>query len=256
MHNTAYKAIGLDNEFNFTKLQVLPKDLKSTIDRLKKQNIRGITCTIPHKVKVMQYLDKIDSVAKKIAAVNTVVNDNGILTGYNTDWLGMVTSLEQVLGKGGIKNKSVAIIGAGGAARAMAYGIVESGGNLTIYNRTISKAEILASELDAKYDSIDNINNVKDTDIIINATSLGMGKQKHLTPVPQKLITNKHICFDAVYIPQDTRFLKEAKHNGATIIYGLEMLLHQGTTQFELYTNHKAPEDVMRKSLLKHFGIK
>ena len=135
---------------------------------------------------------------KKIGAVNTVVNDNGVLKGYNTDWLGTVTPLEDYVGVGGLKGKKVALIGAGGAARAMAFGVVEKGVELTIYNRTIKKAQVLAKELGCVADSINNIEKVVDADIIINSTSLGMGENTNSIPVPKEYLKDRHICVDAV----------------------------------------------------------
>ncbi len=251
MHNAAYVALGIDHEFVFVASRVLVENVKDVIRTMRVMGFRGLTCTVPHKIEVMKYLDKIDPIAQKIGAVNTVVNENGILTGYNTDWLGTVIPLEK---QGTLKNKKVALIGAGGAARAMAYGVIEKGARLTIYNRTVEKAEELAHELDSKVEvrSLENISEeMRDHDIILNATTMGMGKNEGISPVPKSAICNHHIVFDAVYSPFETQLLKDAKEQGATIIHGTEMLLHQGTEQFRLYTGHEAPENVMREVLTK-----
>src|SRR3989344_6026284 len=128
MHNAAYQALGIDNEFVFVASQVKVAHVKDVVTAMRVMGFRGLTCTIPHKIAVMKYLDKIDPIAQKIGAVNTVVNENGILTGYNTDWLGTVIPLEK---HGTLKNKKVALIGAGGAARACGYGVIEKGATLT-----------------------------------------------------------------------------------------------------------------------------
>ncbi len=247
MHNAAYEALGIDDQFVFTAARVKVEDVKDVVQAVRVMRIRGLTCTIPHKMEVMKYLDEVDDIAQKIGAVNTVVNDNGILKGYNTDWLGTVTPLEEHVN---LLGKRVALIGAGGAARAMAFGVVQKGANLTVFNRTIDKAQSLAGELKAQASDLSELSRIGDFDIIINATNLGMGEHVGKSPVPKEYIESHHIVFDAVYVPSETQLLKDAQEKGATSIKGVEMLLHQGTAQFELYTGHKAPVEVMRKVLL------
>jgi shikimate dehydrogenase len=253
MHNAAYKALGIEDQFVFVAAKVKVENVKDVIKAVRVMGIRGLTCTIPHKLEVMKYLDQIDPVAKKIGAVNTVVNNHGVLKGYNTDWLGTVIPLEQ---KTALKNKKVALIGAGGAARAIAFGIVEKEAKLKIYNRTLSKAKKLASELKVEAGSLDRLNEVKQVNIIINATSLGMKPLENQTPIPEKYFSKGQIIMDAVYVPYKTKLLKQAEKKGCKIIPGIEMLLHQGTAQFTIYTKRQAPEKVMLKALLGHFGLK
>lgn len=255
MHNAAYEELKIDDQFVFTGATVKQENLEDVVRAVPAMNVRGLTCTIPHKIGVMNYLDEIDETAKQIGAVNTVVNDNGTLKGYNTDWLGVVNPLEKHIKLSG---KKVALIGAGGAAHAMAYGVLKKGSSLTIFNRTVEKAEELSESMkklgfNVDVKSVNDISSVKDHNIILNSTSLGMGEQINETPVPKEFIKKDHIVFDAVYVPYETRFLKEAKEAGATIIHGTEMLLHQGLVQFQLYTGHKAPEDVMRNILSNSF---
>lgn len=268
MHNAAYAHLRIDDRFVFTAARVRVEDVKDVVQAMRVMGIRGLTCTIPHKIEVMQYLDEIDPIAKKIGAVNTVVNDDGVLKGYNTDWLGTVTPLNQIIVgvrdshgnplRLSLKNKRVALIGAGGAARAMAFGVLHEGADLTIFNRTIAKAEDLANELgDVAKNPItasgmDQISSVIDHDVIINATNIGMGEHETKTPIPKEYIAKHHIVFDAVYAPYETRLLREAQAQEAAVIHGTEMLLHQGTAQFELYTGQKAPVEVMREVLLNN----
>ncbi len=250
MHNAAYKDLGIDDEFVFVASHVKVENVKDVVQAVRVMNIRGLTCTIPHKLEVMRYLDEIDPIAEKIGAVNTVVNENGTLKGYNTDWLGTVIPLENKIGS--LNGKSVALIGAGGAARAMAYGVIEKGAHLTIFNRTKDKAEKLAEELGkrAQTRTLEEMaQEMPKQDIILNATSVGMGKQIDQTPVPKEYIHSGQIVFDAVYAPRETRLLKESNKQGAVTIQGIEMLLYQGTAQFELYTGRIAPVDVMRRVL-------
>lgn len=249
MHNAAYEALGIDNEYVFTASKVDVKDIETVVKAVRAMGIRGLTCTIPHKIEVIPFLDEVDEVAEKIGAVNTVVNNNGVLKGYNTDWIGTLTPLEQ---RTSLDGKKVALIGAGGAARAMAYAVTSKGAKLTVFNRTIEKAADLAQDFNAVVLPYSDIENVKDFDIILNATSLGMGSDQDKTPVQAEFLHQGHIVFDAVYSPKETRLLREAVEKGATPIYGFEMLLHQGTAQFELYTNQKAPVDVMKQILIEN----
>ncbi len=249
MHNAAYESLNIDDRFVYLGASVKVENVKTVVEAVRVMNIRGLTCTMPHKIEIMKYLDVIDPAAKKMGAVNTVVNDNGILKGYNTDWLGAVTPLEKITK---LKKKNVAILGAGGAARAITYGMISRKAHVTIYNRTVKKAEELAHEFNCIAKPMDQIDEISKADIIINATSVGMHPNKNILPFNQQLITKNQIVFDIIYVPYETRLLKFAKEKGATVIHGLEMLLYQGTAQFELYTNRKAPETVMRKVLMEY----
>jgi len=252
MHNAAYEALGIEDQFVFLGARVNVENVGDVVTAMKVMGIRGLTCTIPHKMEVMKFIEpeNIDPVARKIGAVNTVVNDNGVIKGYNTDWLGVLTPLESVTS---LQGKKVAVLGAGGAARAMIYAVTSKGASFTVYNRTLDKAEELAKEFGGQGKSLDDVAEITQADIILNATALGMHPDENETPLPKEYITNKHIVFDAIYVPYETRLLKEAKEQGAQIIHGLDMLLYQGLPQFEIYTNQKAPEDVMRKVLMSKF---
>jgi len=249
MHNAGYEALGINDKFVYIAANVKVENVKDVIKAMRVMGFRGLTCTIPHKIEVIKYLDKIDPIAEKIGAVNTVVNDGGVLIGYNTDWLGVVIPLEK---ETDLTGKKAAIIGAGGAARAMAYGLIARKSKVTIFNRTFEKGRNLAHEIggDCNGCSMENIDEaIGDFDIILNATSLGMGKNVGLSPISKSKIKSHQIVFDAVYVPYETQLLLDAGSVGATAIHGTEMLLHQGIAQFELYTGQKAPEEVMRKAL-------
>ncbi len=253
IHNAGYEKLGIDTDYVYVACNVKIENIADFIKGVKAMQIRGDSCTIPHKIEVMKYLDEIDEVAEKIGAVNTIVNEAGVLKGYNTDWLGVVIALEKVTS---IENKKVALIGAGGAARAVAYGVTQRGAKLIIYNRTIEKAQELAGEFGGEARSLENIEEIKNMDIIFNATSVGLHPKENDTPLPKELITNKHIVFDAIYVPYETRLLKEGKQQGAKTIHGMEMLLQQGIAQFQLYTGHDAPEETMRDVLLEYLNQK
>lgn len=246
MHNAGYKALGIEDQFVYLGTKVKVQDVGLAVQAMRKMGIHGLTCTIPHKVEVMKFLDEIDPVAKKIGAVNTVLNKDGRLIGFNTDWLGAVTPLEKITKLSG---KKALVLGAGGAARAVVFGLLEKGANVTIFNRTRKKAIDLAKEFNCQETNLSVESEIGNFDIIINTTSVGMKPLDDQTPITVKYLTEKQIIFDIVYDPFETKLLREAKKRGAKIIYGTEMLLHQGTAQFEIYTSRKAPEAVMRKIL-------
>ncbi len=246
MHNAAFEVLGIDKKFVFVASQVKSEDLSDFVKGVRAMGIRGVACTIPHKTEIIKYLDEVDEVAQKIGSVNTVVNNDGILRGYNTDWLGVVNPLEKITS---LDNKVVALIGAGGIARAVAYAVTQSGAKLTIYNRLLDQAEGLAKRFGGQAFSFDNLEKVKDADIIFNATPIGMHPHEDETPIPIELIRKNQIVFDAVYTPPETKLLRNAKSIGAQIISGVEMFIIQGAAQFELFTNFKAPMEVMRKAL-------
>ncbi len=252
MHNAAYEELGIDNQYVFIAAHVKVENLKTVVEAIRAMSIRGLTCTLPHKLEIIKYLDEIDPVAKKIGAVNTVINDNGKLVGFNTDWIGITRALKNVTD---LKNKKVGLIGAGGAGRAAAHGLVEEGAEFTVFNRHKEKGKKLATEFkasDAK--SLEEIKEIAKMDIIINATSVGMETEQ--TPCPTEYIKPNQIVYDIVYSPYETKLLRDAASKGANVIHGTEMLIHQGTAQFEHYTGRKAPEAVMRKTVHKLLGIK
>ena len=236
--------IGIDDQFIYLSAEVKPENLKMAIEGMKGFDIKGMSVTIPYKQVIMKYLDKIDKDAETIGAVNTIVNKDGKLTGYNTDWTGALTALEKRVK---LKGKKVALIGAGGAARAIVYGLTKKGAIIKIFNRSIDKAKQLAKAFRCEYTDLKYLDEIVKMDIIINATSVGMNKDK--SPIDKKFLRENHIIFDVVYSPKETKLIREAKQKGAKIVYGYEMLLYQGIAQFELYTGMKAPSETMRKTL-------
>lgn len=244
MHNAAYKALGIDDQFVYTTVEVKPQYLKMAVDGVRALGIRGMSITMPFKQTIMKYLERIDKEAKIIGAVNTIVNDNGELTGYNTDWIGAITALEK---KTKLKNKKVAVIGCGGVGRAIVYGLIKKKAIVKIFNRSKDKANQLAKEFGCECNDLNFLKEVINMDIIINATSVGMNEDQSV--VDKKYLNKNQIIFDAVYLPKQTRLIKDAQSLGAQIIFGYEMLLYQGVAQFELYTNMKASVEVMRKAL-------
>ncbi len=250
MHNAAFSALGI----NAVYLPFPVKDVASGLIGLKELGVKGVSVTIPHKETVIPFLDEIDPVAEKIAAVNTImVKRTGgkiMLAGSNTDWQGANLALNQVIDLSG---KRVVLLGAGGSARAIGFGLQSAKAKVMLCSRTESRGRALAEELACSWYSLDDIEDLEG-DILVNATSVGMQPKVEFSPVPQKVLHGYQVVMDIVYAPLTTRLLSEAKEAGCTIINGLEMLLYQGVAQFELWTEKDAPVDLMRKKLFE--GIK
>lgn len=248
IHNAGYESLGIDGEYVYIASHVETPKLADFIKGMRAIKIRGVAVKAPHKITIMQYLDEIDETAQKIGAVNTIVNNEGILRGYNTDWMGVVSPLEK---RTTLKDKAVALIGAGGAARAASYGITRKGAKLNIFNRTIEKATELANEFGGNAYSLQDLNEIKNMDIVINSTSIGLPPFENKVPVSSEYINQKQIIYDLTYILHGkTLFIDQAEKKRAITITGAEMLLAQGFAQFKLFTNHDAPEEAMRKALI------
>jgi shikimate dehydrogenase len=241
MHNAAYESLGLD--FVMIASRVREGDLPGAIQGVRALSIRGLSITMPHKVSLCPLLDELDPVARLIGAVNTVVNTDGRLKGYNTDWLGIVRPLEQRLS---LAHKRVAILGAGGAAQAASYACSSAGSHVTILNRTASKAQQLATAYNAEYGALTTSLDVKSFDVIINTTALGMGALAGQAPLGAHQLASHQIVFETIYAPRETSLVRYARSVGCTVISGYEMFLEQGVAQFELHTGQPAPRSVMK----------
>lgn len=248
VYNNVFRQLKIDDEFVYKSRQIKPSELKKFIVEVKQKNIHGLSVTIPHKEAIMQYLDEIETTAQTIGAVNTVVNNRGKLIGYNTDWLGIAKPLQ---GLTKIADKNVAIIGAGGAARAAAYAIKKHKGHFTIYNRTLEKGQQIALELDGKADSFAHISSAAFADIIINATPVGQVPNETQTPLEEKFISTNQIIFDVISHPYETLLLKEAKRKGSKMIHGSEMWLYQGIEQFKLFTGLALDVNILRQEFTR-----
>jgi shikimate dehydrogenase len=248
IHNAAYKALGL----NYAYITTQASDVEQAIETVRTNGIRGASVTTPHKVGVLKYLDHIDDAARKIGAVNTIVNDNGKLLGYNTDGDAAIKALEEVTDLSG---KKVVLIGGGGAALAIANALKGKTVNLTILNRTEARAKELAKKVGAEdAGSLDKISLVTEADILINATTVGMSPNTEETVVPQEFLHPRLTAFDIAYNPKETRLLREARKSGCTVVYGYKMLLYQAAEQFQLFTGRPAPLGVMEKALVQALG--
>jgi shikimate dehydrogenase len=242
MHNSAFEAVAHNGVYVAFRVT----DIAAAVAGIRALGIRGASVTIPHKIDVMAHLDQCDDLAQKIGAVNTIVNDHGQLKGYNTDCLGSVRALETVTG---INGRRTVIVGAGGAARAVAFGIREAGGRLCIANRTRKTGEGLASELDAQFIPLEEVHCHK-WDILINTTSVGMSPHVAHLPIPEQVLHKEMVVMDAVYNPLETRLLQRAAEKGCVTVSGVGMFVHQGAIQFELWTGSPAPLGVMENVVL------
>ncbi len=176
-----------------------------------------------------------------------MVNDDGRLTGYNTDWTGAIGALEEQIGLAG---KRALVVGAGGAARAIVYGLARKGCQVTLYNRTASKGKALAEEFGVRFGGgLEEMDTIKDYDILVNATSVGFHAPDE-SIVPQSLLQAGKIVLDVVFVPPESRLVQDARARGCIAIPGTRMLMHQAAYQFQLYTGRKAPFEAMERALL------
>jgi len=218
--------LGLLGEYTYNKAEI--KDIKDVSKFLKLPSVHGASITIPHKETIIPYLDEISDSAKIIGAVNTVYKKNDKLYGENTDWFGFLETLKEEVDIKVLKNKTALVIGSGGASKAVVYALKKIGMKIEIMSRT--KKEI---------ESLKVINKIEDTShvkLIVNTTPLGMtGEYENQTPIDKNFISKDHICFDVIYTPEKTRFLKDAKEKGAKIINGEKMLKYQGEKAMSLW---------------------
>jgi shikimate dehydrogenase len=249
MHEAGYRALGL--AFTYVPFEVT--DLARAVDGMRGLGIRGFGVSHPFKQEVMALLDALDPVAERIGAVNTIVNDTGRLAGHNTDWIGAVRALDEATqsrpGLPTLEEARVLLVGAGGAARAIAFGLRERGSHATIANRDAVKAEALARDTGHAAAPFDETARAGEYDIVVNATTLGQADVGADGPIPVGVLRAGQVVMDIVYKPAKTRLVLEAAERGAVAVHGGRMLLYQAAAQFELYTSRRAPLDAMDEAL-------
>lgn len=248
MHLAGYQALGLP----FTYVPFAVTDIPGAVRGMRALGIRGLGVSMPYKQAVVPLLDDIDPVAAKIGAVNTLVNEGGRIIGHNTDWIGAVRAVEE---RRRLFGARALLIGAGGAARAIAYGLKERGAELSIANRDLAKASALAEEVHATALDLSALGRAGEYDVVINATSAGMREVDPRSVVPEGALREGMTVMDIVYKPIRTELFEAAVRRGAAAIHGGRMLLHQAARQFELYTQVGAPLDVMDKALKEQIEI-
>jgi shikimate dehydrogenase len=246
MHNAAFRQLGLGAVY----VAFPVTDLARAVAGLRGLGIAGVSVTIPFKEEIIPLLDDLDPRAARIGAVNTVVHREGKLTGYNTDWLGALTALQA---QTTIRGEHFLILGAGGAARAIAFAITESGGRVTLTDMDPARAAALARDLGAAAIPLDTLDRCP-ARLLINATPVGMEPQAEEIPLNPDLLARFILVMDIVYRPLETRLLREARARGAATIDGLQMLIHQATAQFELWTGRPAPLETMSRAAYEALG--
>jgi len=255
IHNAAYRELEMD--CTYIAYRVAQGELATGIESLKKIRISGFNVTTPHKIEMMKYLDNVDDNCKKIGAVNTVLNDDGILRGFNTDMDGFLEPIKRKEIE--MKDSRVLLLGAGGASRAIVAGFQKEGADeIVIVNRTKENGEKLAEF--SKKIGIRKARsvymkemNVLDSnfDFIVNASSLGLNGEKNI--VPDSLMDEQTTVYDIVYKPLKTDLINIAKEKNCKIIYGYEMLLGQAIRSFEIWLDKQAPYEAMKRSILGGF---
>ncbi|TVM02654.1 MAG: shikimate dehydrogenase [Candidatus Brocadia sp. WS118] len=243
IHNTLFKEMNLNSIYVPFKVD----NISDFIRAFRELDVKGYSVTIPHKESVIHHLDAIDSMAKKIGAVNTIVNKGDQLIGFNTDCKAAIQVLEDLQQTSGMGTKNnhftgrcVTLLGAGGASRAIAFGLQERGAHVTVVNRNYERAQSLARDVGCLSKKFGDLPEIK-TDILINATPAGMFPAVNETPVDKNRLKPNMLVFDTIYNPAETRLLREAKAQGCKIVGGLPMFVNQAAAQFELWTGIKPP---------------
>jgi shikimate dehydrogenase len=241
MHTAAYAALGLAADYEV--FDVPPADLAAAIANARARGVRQLAVSLPHKEAVIAHLDGIDATAQAIGAVNTVTRRDGRLEGSNTDWIGAVRALER---ETQLDGKRAVVLGAGGSARAVVYGLQQRGASVMVLNRSVARAEALARDLGAA--ATGPLEALGDTahDILVNTTSVGLRSNE--SPVDADAIRPGSVVMDAVFDPEVTRLLADAAARGARTIPGKWMLVYQAAAQLELWSQREAPIDVMARA--------
>lgn len=256
MHNTAFETLVMN--WVYLPLAVAPQDLPAAVSAITAFNMAGVNVTVPHKEAVLPLLDELTTAAKTIGAVNVIVNQAGKLTGHNTDGAGFIKALHREVAFNAV-GKGVVILGAGGAAKAVAVQLALSGmKSLTIINRTIAKAEDIANRVKGvggvaqalTWDESVLKQVITEADLVVQATNIGMHPDTdQCLPVNTSHFRQGQVVCDLVYNPVNTVFLQRAAKAGAQTVNGLGMLLYQGVLAFELWTGRSAPVKVMQQVL-------
>ncbi|MFV0438556.1 MAG: shikimate dehydrogenase [Desulfopila sp.] len=246
MHNRAFAELGENRVY----VPLPVTDVSAGVMGLRGLGLWGASVTIPHKEAVIPLLDYIDPVAARIGAVNTIAvvetADGRELHGSNTDWLGANRALAEHVD---LPGKRVVIVGAGGSARAIGFGLQTRGAEVVLCSRTERRGRALAADLDCPWYSLDQLDQLAG-DVLLHATSVGMEPNTGQSLVAIDLLARYRVVMDIVYAPLTTRLLAEAEAAGCATVNGLEMLLYQGVAQFELWTGVAAPVEVMREVLM------
>ncbi len=242
MHNRAFAHVGL----NAVYVAFETADIGAALDGIRALGIGGASVTIPHKEEAVALVDRLDEEARRIGAVNTVVNRGGELTGYNTDGRGAVMALSEHLD---VSGREAALIGAGGAARAIGFALAAAGARVTVFNRGEARGRALAEDLGAAFQPLARFDAAR-CEVLINTTPVGMAPRGGETPVDIEGLPASAVVMDIVYNPLETELLRRARRRGCTVISGVSMFVFQGALQFERWTGRRAPVGVMRQAVM------
>jgi shikimate dehydrogenase len=238
MHNAAFAALGLDAVY--LAFDVLPEQLTAALDGALALGVRQLAISIPHKVTALACVHDVDEIARRIGAINTATLRDGRWLGSNTDWLGAVRALER---ETSLDGRRAVVLGAGGTARAVVFGLRERGAHVTVLNRTASRAEALAGELGAgEAGRLDRLRELA-YEVLVNTTSVGL--RSEASPVDPAWLRPGAVVLDAVYDPAETRLLLDARARGARPVGGKWMLVHQAGEQLRLWSGCEPPLEVM-----------
>jgi 3-dehydroquinate dehydratase/shikimate dehydrogenase len=256
VHNAAFGEAGIDAVY--VPFRVPFDTLGQFMEDAPRLGLRGLSVTIPHKEAIAKFLTKVDPAVKGIGAVNTVLVKGHEVLGYNTDYKAAMDSLESAFGPIGanpspLKDKRVLVLGAGGVARAVMYGLERRGARATIAGRTRSRAQQLADQFGGRAVDWQARHNVE-VDVIVNCTPIGMHPNVDETPFGKSYLKPAMVVFDTVYNPESTLLLKEAKSHGCRTVTGVEMFIRQAALQFMLFTGREAPYQLMRETLKRAIG--
>jgi len=241
MHNTAFKVTGV----NAIYMAFETRDIEGYLTGVRALGIKGMSVTLPHKSSAIPLLDEVDDLAKRIGAVNTIVNKAGHLVGYNTDAIGALKALQEKIELSG---KSCLIIGAGGSARAIGFILKENGVEVKVVNRSTERGRALAHSLSCPFIHVDQLENIG-ADLLIHTTPVGMTPYNYQCVVPEHILRKGMVVMDIIYNPIETRLLTMARNRGCLTINGLGMFIHQGAEQFRLWTGIDPPISAMKRSV-------
>jgi shikimate dehydrogenase len=239
MHNAAFGALGVRALYEAHCVE----NLELSVRMIREKPLAGVSVTLPVKGAVMDFLDEVDDDARAIGAVNTIKNEGGRLRGSNTDWTGLTAAMREHFP---LEGKRIAVLGAGGAARAAVYGILREGGIPIVINRSRDRAESLARWFACDAMPLANLGMVE-AEVIINTTPVGMSPLTDETPVDQRYLPRYRWVVDTIYNPLETRLLREAKAAGCDVITGLSMFVHQGAEQIRIWTGLEPPVELMTR---------
>ena len=259
MQNAALKELEVD--YVYVPFDVEPSRLGEAAAAIRTLDLVGVNVTIPHKERIIDYLDAVSEEARLIGSVNTVHNDRGRLRGYSTDGEGFLGPLRS---EGfGVQRKCAVVLGAGGSAKAVVYALVTNGAQVTVLNRTVERGETLAEQINAVTSSeavralpLHMPDVIRDADLLVNCTSVGMHPGTERTPCPKELLHSGLLVYDLVYNPLRTRLLEEAEKAGAKTMSGARMLAHQGAESLRIWLRREPPLDLMEKVVMSALADK